>query len=342
MPSSAHQLLGDHTTRLLGLAVTVVLASAFPLLAQERDSWRDPSPHEVQFVTVDADVDLEVLNWGGSGQSIVLLAGLGSTAHVFDDFATTLLADFHVYGITRRGYGASSAPASGYGADRLGDDVLAVLDALQLSDPILVGHSLAGQELSSLGTRHPDRIAGLVYLDAAHRYAYYTDVDEWPPPPAVPLRPRPPNEDDLQSIAAYQAYLAHYRGHALPEVEIRQLRHVASDGRVGDRRSDPSIGESILGGGQRYVEIRVPSLAIFPIPHNLGPWATDNPAFQSALEEMARFEEQWFGHQADAFEEGVANARVVRLANAHHYVFQSHEAEVLREIRAFITELRPR
>jgi pimeloyl-ACP methyl ester carboxylesterase len=78
-----------------------------------------------------------------------------------------------VYGITRRGYGASSVPADGYEADRLGDDVLAVLDSLHLTRPVLVGHSIAGEELSSVGSRHPEKVAGLVYLDAGYGYAYY-------------------------------------------------------------------------------------------------------------------------------------------------------------------------
>ena len=137
----------------------------------EDPPWHDPSPHTVQFVTVEEDVRLEVLDWGGSGRPLVLLAGQGNTAHVFDDFAPKLVPQYHVYGITRRGYGESSAPDSGYSADRLGDDVLAVLDQLKLNRPVLVGHSIAGEELSSLGTRHPERVAGLIYLEAGYSYA---------------------------------------------------------------------------------------------------------------------------------------------------------------------------
>ncbi len=48
-----------------------------------------------------------------------------------------------------------------------------VIDALKLVRPILVGHSIAGEELSSVGSRHPERIAGLIYLDAAYSYAFY-------------------------------------------------------------------------------------------------------------------------------------------------------------------------
>jgi len=44
---------------------------------------------------------------------------------------------------------------------------------LHLTKPVLAGHSLAGEELSSIGSRHSDKIAGLVYLDAGYAYAVY-------------------------------------------------------------------------------------------------------------------------------------------------------------------------
>ena len=115
----------------------VLLLVSLPgrLPAQQTAPWHDPSPHSVQFVTVDKDVKLEVLDWGGTGRPLVLLAGLGNTAHVFDDFAPKLTSDYHVYGITRRGFGASSKPDSGYSADRLGYDVLAVL-----GEPVVVDY----------------------------------------------------------------------------------------------------------------------------------------------------------------------------------------------------------
>jgi non-heme chloroperoxidase len=134
---------------------------------------RDPSPHSARFVAVEANVQVEVLEWGGSGRPLVLLAGAGNTAHVFDEFAPRLTGVGRVYGITRRGYGASSAPAAGYGVDRLGADVLQVIDALALERPVLIGHSIAGQELSFLAATHPDRLAGVVYLDGGYRYALH-------------------------------------------------------------------------------------------------------------------------------------------------------------------------
>jgi pimeloyl-ACP methyl ester carboxylesterase len=86
---------------------------------------------------VDKNVRVEVLDWGGSGRAIILLAGGGNTAHVFDEFAPKLTADFRVYGITRRGFGASGFSATDDPADRLGDDVVAVIDAFKLNRPVL-------------------------------------------------------------------------------------------------------------------------------------------------------------------------------------------------------------
>ncbi len=132
------------------------LAVALLLIAPLSAAWRDPSPHTVQYVAVEHDVRLEVLDWGGSGKPVVLLAGGGDTAHVFDGFAPKLTANYHVYGITRRGFGASGFSAvSQNAADRLGDDVLAVLDALKLNRPVLVGHSIAGAEMSSIAELAP-------------------------------------------------------------------------------------------------------------------------------------------------------------------------------------------
>ena len=119
---------------------------------------------------------LEVLDWGGNGRPLVFLSGLGDTAHVYDAFAPRFTARYHVYGITRRGFGDSSKPEptdANYSADRLGEDVVAVIDALHLDHPVLAGHSIAGEELSWVGNHDPKKVAGLIYLDAGDYYGFY-------------------------------------------------------------------------------------------------------------------------------------------------------------------------
>lgn len=316
--------------------------------ATPETAWKDPSPHSVQFVTVDQDVRLEVLEWRGppseQPRTLVLLPGLGNTAHIFDQFAPKLAAQYHVYGITRRGFGASSAPASGYSADRLGDDVLAVLDALKMNRPVLVGHSLGGEELSSVGSRHSAKVAGLIYLDAGYAYAFYDksrgdlniDLVDLEKKLALlqvgkgPADPRPLIQELLEtSLPAF-------------ERDLRELQKTVETTPPALRAAQasvpvPAVTQAIMRGVQKYTEIPVPILAIYAVPHNLGPAAGADPAARAAQE--AR-DEETTGAQARAFEKGLPSARVVRIPHADHYVFRSHEADVLREMNAFVGGLK--
>lgn len=158
---------------ILGMALMHPAAGATGCSAAASTFQTEGASYRRQFVSVADQVRLEVLDWGGTGRPLVLLAGLGNTAHVFDSIAPELARHFHVYGITRRGFGASSVPKNGYDADRLADDVMAVVKALDIDRPILAGHSIAGEELSAAGTHYQGKIAGLIYLDAAHEYAIY-------------------------------------------------------------------------------------------------------------------------------------------------------------------------
>jgi pimeloyl-ACP methyl ester carboxylesterase len=226
--------------------VILLLMLVVPLHAQQPADWKDPSSHVKRFVMVSDNVQLEVLDWGGSGRPLVLLPGGGNTAHVFDEFTSKLTADFHVYGITRRGFGESAFAAPTSGADTYGDDVLAVLDALKLARPVLVGHSIGGQELSSVATRYPTRVAALVYLDAGYPYAF--DNGKGPTMKEfedlrVPQLP-PPTEADLASFATLRQYLLRVQGFTFPEAELRQQRPVSPDGRVGEPRDFPGCYRS--------------------------------------------------------------------------------------------------
>src|SRR5581483_11805061 len=266
----------------VGFFASALWATTETAAASERPTeavgvWRDSSPHRVRFVSTEKNVALEVLDWGGSGRAVVLLAASGCTAHEFDDFAPKLTDRYHVYGITRRGFGASGFEDGEYGADLLGGDVLAVIDALKLTKPILVGHSFAGEELSTVANRHPHRIAGVVYLEAAYPYAFDNgkgmSMDEFQQIVREPQAP-PPNPEDLASFSALQSYFLRVHGVRWPEAELRQEWEMTSD-RVAKRRRFP--GSAILmEGTQKYTDIPVPALVIFANPHSLGPWVGNN------------------------------------------------------------------
>jgi pimeloyl-ACP methyl ester carboxylesterase len=229
------------------------VGSSLPLdlhRATKETAWRDPAPHTDQFVSVSEDVQLEVLDWGGSGRPLVLLAGMGNTAHVFDRLAPKLIDQFHVYGITRRGFGASSVPQSGYSADRLADDVLAVIEALKLQSPVLAGHSLGGEELSSIGSRHPERVAGLIYLEAAYPYS----IDA---PPSCTMPARPEQGAPKTVTAAIQAGTQRFTKIKSPALVIYAA---SKDGAPAD---EPALRREACA---KAIEKSSPSSRIVPVP----------------------------------------------------------------------------
>jgi len=323
----------------------LLICFVMPLHSQSAPAWKDPSPHTTRFITVDDNVRLEVLDWGGSGRAVVLLAGGGDTAHVFDDFAPKLTAHNHVYGITRRGFGASGYKEETDVGERLGKDILDVLDALKLDKPILVGHSVAGAELSWMANAQPNRTAGLVYLEAGYSYAF--DNGEGAATAEMMKlkapQPPPPETADLVNFSALQKYDERMNGFQFPEAELREERQAKPDRSVGDWRNPPggAMLMKLITGGQKYTKIPVPSLFIFANPHGLGTWVDSNPdpsvrssakAYTDALTILTEKQEK-------AVEQGLPTARFITLHGANHFVFLSNETDVLRYISAFLAEL---
>lgn len=311
-----------------------------------KELWTLPPGHMVRFIQVDTGVKLEVLDWGGSGRPLVFLSGLGNTAHVFDSFAPKFTQTYHVYGITRRGFGASSSPAftrTNYLADRLGDDVLDVIDSLGLRRPVLVGHSIAGEELSSIGSRHPDKVAGLIYLDAGYGYAFYDRArGDFILDRRDLIKQLEQSQPNKLTPADLRALVHALRDSTLPrfEKDVEQLAGAldAMPPAPANPPPDttPDARRAILDGTEKYTSIPVPILAIYAVPHQVQPM----PGVDSAVQVTMRVQyDSATAANATAFEQGVPSAHVVRIPNATHYVFQSNEADVLREMTAFLATL---
>ena len=290
-------------------------------------SCPDATPHSSRFVTVDSNVRVEVLDWGGSGKAMVLLTGLGDTAHVYDDFALQWTDFYHVIGITRRGYGLSSKPANGYDVSTRARDDVKVLDAFGLRRAVFVGHSIAGEELSRLGTAYADRVDKLIYLDAydyADRFKLRFDI---PPAPYV--------ESDFSSVYRFNAASARLEGIRRPSPAICQIYRV-----------DPSsINRKVIQGiGERvdYSKIRAPRLGIFATYDRriYPPWY-----WYLSTAKQAKSRANWppiVDWQADAigrFDTYTPHGKkpvVFRLPSAPHYIYINNEDFVVRQMRAFL------
>jgi pimeloyl-ACP methyl ester carboxylesterase len=292
-------------TRLLLWSLALI---TLPSNISQAQSNPDASHHTVQFVIVEKDIKLEVLDWGGKGRPLIFLSGLGNTAHIFDQLAPKFTANYHVYGITRRGFGDSSKPAptaANYSADRLGNDVLAVIAALKLNRPVLVGHSIAGEELSSVASRHPEKVSGIIYLDAADAYAFYDPAHgDW----MLDMLDLKKQINTLESGAVLDQKLVQQMLASTAQLQndLQDLNQRLALMPSPAPPPPPPIGLAIRFGEQKYTRISVPALAIFACPHNFDPMFRNASAAKSA---MIANDRASCTAQADAFQAGVPSAR---------------------------------
>lgn len=281
--------------------------------------WRDPSSHQARFVTVDSSVRLEVLDWGGSGRPVVFV-GCYLTAHVYDNIAPKLTDRFHVYAVTRRGIGASDHPASGYSPQRRADDILEVITALKMEKPILVGNSCGGDILHTLGARNPERIGGLMYLDAAEDPTLTMADYDLPPVDRAHL---PARVEGPPAVA-------------FPESETRQL---------AEWPIDPDIRRAIVEDNRvrpDYARIRLPVVAIYrstTLEQALQMFPPKNDQERTAVNQGYAAARAMLSKWQGDLRAGVPEAKIVELPGANLYMFLSNEADIIRELRAFGSSL---
>jgi non-heme chloroperoxidase len=85
----------------------------------------------------------------GAGQPVVLIHGYPLSGRAWDKQLPVLLeAGYRVITYDRRGFGKSSQPVVGYDYDTFADDLRTLLEYLDLSDAVLVGHSMGTGEVT--------------------------------------------------------------------------------------------------------------------------------------------------------------------------------------------------
>lgn len=330
--------------RRLPILVLVLCASCAPGARMEPGIGSPVAVAAVQdtFVAVNG-VRLHYRDWGGSGEPVILLAGLGNTARIYDSFAPALARDFRVLAMTRRGHGRSEMPEGGYALDTLVADLRAFMDAVGIQRGHLVGHSLAGAELTRFAALHPERVGKLVYLDAA-----YDRSTQGPVFQEDPMAPQGPTAADRASVEAYLAYarrtrldLARYW--TAPVVaDITENLAAQADGTVAWRTPGPVFG-AIIGdvstAAPEYDRVRAPALAIYSVEREDFWLPTDaTPELRAA---HARFQAEvlgaWRRQSMEQFRSGVRNGRVVEM-DAGHHLFLHRPDEVLRLVRDFLRQ----
>jgi hypothetical protein len=98
----------------------------------------------------------------------------------------------------------------------------------------------------------------------------------------------------------------------------------------------PPIQAAMNFGVEKYTSIPVPVLAVLACPYDWSHFFPNDPerrAVRLAADTAGCTE------RAEAFTRGVPTARVVRIPNADHYVYRSNEAQVIDEMKKFLSAL---
>ena len=137
-------------------------------------------------VTTGDGVDIYYKDWG-SGQPVVFSHGWPLTADAWDGSANFVASrGFRAVAHDRRGGGRSGQPWTGNDLDHYADDLAAVIESLDLTDIVLVGHSTGGGEVTRYIGRHgTSRVAKVVLLGAIPPLMLKTDDN----PEGLPIEP---------------------------------------------------------------------------------------------------------------------------------------------------------
>jgi 3-oxoadipate enol-lactonase len=107
---------------------------------------------------------------------LMLSNSLGTTHRMWDDQVKPFTEQFLLVRYDRRGHGQSGCPKGPYTMERLGRDVVAILDALGVEKINWCGLSMGGMVGMWLGANAPERINRLILSNTA---AYYADKTPW-------------------------------------------------------------------------------------------------------------------------------------------------------------------
>lgn len=274
-------------------------------------------------VTGSTNNNLEVIDWGGKGKSILFLSGLGNSAHVFDDFAPRFKDKFHVYGLSRRGFGLSEQTESGYKIDTLTNDIFAVIEALHLEKVILLGHSFAGDEITTFSTKYPNKVEKVIYFDAAYDHSNLKKL----PFPKIPQM----TKEDKNSIQNRNAYFKRIRGFTFPENELKT------------RDTPGKIYSAIMTGINEinYTGVQCPSLAIYGKRNTAEQWFPsykymDSINQKKAVNDFIPIWKKYYSEEINRFKNETSNGIIKEILGADHYVFLSNPDETEIIVREFI------
>lgn len=216
------------------------------------------------------EVNLHYLDWGGSGQPLVLIHGFGDSPYIFEDLAASLRSDFRVIAYSKRGHCKTVTNDSHYDNSTLVFDLKLLLDSLQISKANLLGHSMSGNDITEFAIRFPARVNKLIYLEAGY------DLSEEPFKTILTTIPESPFPDS-SAMSSLNAYREWYHGfwfsdinwNPALEANLQATIRINPDSSISTIPNDSIsklIMESAMNYHRVYEGVHTPALVFYTDP----------------------------------------------------------------------------
>jgi len=286
-----------------------------PLESPVPDRWAEG--------TVDVDgVRLHYTRTGGDGPPLVVAHGVFDDGPCRTPLVRTLEGGYDVIAFDARGHGRSDAPDSGYGADDRVADLAGLFDALDLVDPILLGHSMGGDTVLATAATHPELPRAVVAIDPAGLLAHNEEN-------RADGGNDGPDDSDADEVAAVREQVLWWHDHSKAEL-FEADDEIAGHAAAGDRdlasliadarlRVSPNITavfeEGWLDPAEYFADITAPTLIL-----------------RADVDDRARELDR---EQVDLIDD----ARLTHVDGAGHCVFRDQRENATRELRVFLDDV---
>ncbi|MCG1005640.1 alpha/beta fold hydrolase [Halorubrum lacusprofundi] len=247
------------------------------------------------------DVDLQYYRTG-DGPPVLMAHGMYDSGRRWVPLGSDLAADYDVIAYDARGHGHSDAPETGYDIETRVADLVAVVNGLDLTDPILIGHSMGAATAAWAAADHPDLPRGLV-LEEPSRFREAPEI----------------SMEKAQEIARERL-----RESKALSIEERMEKH------YDDGEHDPEHVRRLAAS----VDECSPHIAMLAQKHPPVKQAFDEitcPALvlRRDVDVMDRVKDLNAAAR-------LADGRLVHIPNAGHYVFRDEYDAAYAELRAFL------
>ncbi len=111
-------------------------------------------------------MELNYKKLGDQGQSLIVLHGLFGSLDNWMTLGKELSEDFQVYLVDNRNHG-QSPHSDTFDYPTMAEDLKDFIDAHQINDPIIIGHSMGGKVAMHFASFYPELLQQLIVVDIA-------------------------------------------------------------------------------------------------------------------------------------------------------------------------------